>query len=167
MRVVVRSAVRRCAWCHDEVEATRACTTCLTGLHPDCWLEAGRCPTLGCSPPARVPDASRLVLAVWLATLGAGWFGLARVLPAFDRVFREVGVDLPWLTEALLALGRAAAHPAGTALFAAGALASVAAGRRAGATALRTLTVAGWLTAAVGVVALFLALAGTLGCQKL
>ena len=45
---------RRCAWCHDALAAPSPCPDCGTALHAGCWLEAGTCPTLGCSHrPAR------------------------------------------------------------------------------------------------------------------
>jgi len=41
----------RCAFCHDELayDEGRACESCGTVLHRDCYWQLGRCPTLGCT----------------------------------------------------------------------------------------------------------------------
>ena len=41
----------RCAYCHDDASRERdrvACDTCGVLLHARCWIELGRCPSLGC-----------------------------------------------------------------------------------------------------------------------
>lgn len=53
-RVVVESGPHRCAYCHESDDSPqRACPTCRTSLHTECWLKAETCPTLGCEVMVR------------------------------------------------------------------------------------------------------------------
>lgn len=57
----------RCAYCHDAIdELADICTGCQTGLHPECWDEAQRCPTLGCerTPTTRGSTLGKLIIIV-------------------------------------------------------------------------------------------------------
>ncbi len=61
MRVLAVRSATRCAVCHDGLdEEAVACARCAARAHLDCWLELGRCTSLGCgaAPFAR----RRLVL---------------------------------------------------------------------------------------------------------
>src|SRR5690348_10951226 len=86
MRVLgVRSATR-CAVCHDGLgEEAVACARCAAGAHLDCWLELGRCTSLGCgaAPFAR----RRVVVRLWPRR----WPGIACAL-AFLAVMASVAV---------------------------------------------------------------------------
>ena len=133
VRVRARTAPSRCARCLDDLDAHPwSCPGCATALHPDCRLEWGPCPTLGCrelvgASPVAIRLTERLgwfgrlcdVLArTFDAFLVFGtpicvWAFLAGVVPAFARMFREVGVNLPPATEATLCLGGWARTPVG------------------------------------------------------
>jgi general secretion pathway protein G len=58
MRVVqVRSAVR-CAVCHDDLGGRAvACPGCGARGHVDCWIDLGRCPSLGCAVQASLSSS--------------------------------------------------------------------------------------------------------------
>lgn len=111
------SPPRRCAWCHDALPGpTPACAGCGCALHPGCWGEAGRCPSLGCGPgspplPARrsAPIAGRrrpidpralveglegALLLAWIPALTAAW----------SWPLAAMNVKLPWLTERVMEL---------------------------------------------------------------
>ena len=52
MRLRLRAAAARCAYCHAGLLAGAAghpCRRCRTTLHRECWREAAGCPTLGCA----------------------------------------------------------------------------------------------------------------------
>lgn len=110
----VASPPRRCAWCHDDLPAaTPACAGCGCALHPGCWGEAGRCPSLGCGPGSAAPrrpapvaarrrplDPRALVeglegalLLAWIPALTTAW----------GWPLAAMNVKLPWLTERVLA----------------------------------------------------------------
>lgn len=131
-----RSDPSRCARCLDDLDAEPwRCPTCSTAVHAECRLEWSPCPTLGCL--TRVSPGPRGELTIRLAErrrwvgraidalasacdrvmlygtpLGVGAF-LAGVVPAFQRMVREVGVSLHPATEATLWLGGWAATPVG------------------------------------------------------
>ncbi len=133
VRVRARTVPSRCARCLDDLDADPwSCPACATALHQDCRLEWGPCPTLGCSPRGagveltiRLSERHRWfgrvcdVLARafdWSVLYGTPigvWAFLAGVAPAFARMFREVGVNLPPATEATLWLGSWARTPVG------------------------------------------------------
>jgi hypothetical protein len=110
----------RCPFCHDDVRSGQlqcACNVCRAWHHRACWGEAqDRCAGCGSGATGRdVPLAGRVVLArahlpasarwLWgLTLLGAAGFHHG-VLPAFAKMFREVGVSLPRVTELILAGG--------------------------------------------------------------
>lgn len=60
----------RCAICHADDGTLEACLLCRTRGHAECFLELGRCPTLGCRMVAvalpRAPGCLPLVIGVVL-----------------------------------------------------------------------------------------------------
>lgn len=51
IRITKRTSTLRCAFCHDGGDLEE-CSGCGAGVHLDCSVEAGRCPTLGCKVEA-------------------------------------------------------------------------------------------------------------------
>jgi len=82
----------RCAYCHDSLEDTVGiCSGCQTGLHPECWSEAARCPTLGCGrTPLRPLTWLGRVLASILLFLGA-WLWVSLGVEAIPRYTITLG----------------------------------------------------------------------------
>ncbi|HZU99547.1 MAG TPA: hypothetical protein VFF73_22750 [Planctomycetota bacterium] len=107
----------RCAYCHDDLGEGRACPSCATRLHDECWLLAGPCPTLGCRRRLRIlverVGASVWHLAWWLAVFIAVWSTLVGVIPSFETMFQETGFLLPEATETLMGASRVARSPIG------------------------------------------------------
>lgn len=107
---------RRCAVCHADLSAPSSrCARCGTALHEECWEFVRVCPTLGCAP--RISIALATVLRprgaaahhfiAWLVMLAITWAGLAIIVPAFEKMFRETGVSLSDGTQMLVALSHA------------------------------------------------------------
>ncbi len=112
----------RCPFCHEGVgpedEAT-PCLTCRAWQHTECAREGagrcGACRALAARPPARARVSRREVMQAaraqaWSIAL---WVGACAVLllaqgvlPAFEKMFREVGVTLPTVTEWTLGAGK-------------------------------------------------------------
>lgn len=51
------AAQLRCAYCHDQLVEACACEVCGSRLHAECFLELGRCPSLGCRGSRRAEEA--------------------------------------------------------------------------------------------------------------
>jgi hypothetical protein len=112
----IRIVQPRCPLCHDEVrgsEAQAACVACRAWHHADCWSErearCAACHAQGERPVTHVRLVAQGVtvdgLVLWVATCGAAFFA-EQVTAAFARMFREVGVSLPWSTELVLGPAR-------------------------------------------------------------
>lgn len=130
MRVQIRRVRRaaRCALCHDDLEVTpRACDHCAAALHQECWSLLTACPTLGCAPRVRPAITSPTPYAgatwehfgLWLALFSmvqaAAWW----VVPELERMFRELGLQLPAVMQLFLACAGLVRSPLGAALLAA------------------------------------------------
>lgn len=130
----------RCPFCHDALgpaDDATPCLTCRAWQHADCASEGagrcGACRAVAHRAPVRVKvsprEASRAAreqawsLALWVV---AGTLLLTAnevILPAFCRMYREVGMCLPVLTEWVLGEGRWVLGGALLTLLHAGALA--------------------------------------------
>lgn len=75
----------RCSFCHDSfASSSTPCADCATQLHPDCWREAGECPSLGCEGrPAR--RLAKAWVWTWLLCLIAGFNHLRRPAAGEDK----------------------------------------------------------------------------------
>lgn len=64
----------RCAYCHASADDAAPCQGCGTLLHPECWRDVTRCPTLGCSAGRRVrvepPPVARSGVPRWAGVVG-------------------------------------------------------------------------------------------------
>jgi hypothetical protein len=57
--LVERQAASTCAYCHDPLSADPRACGCGAAYHLDCWLELGRCGTLGCTQRPCALDLQR------------------------------------------------------------------------------------------------------------
>jgi hypothetical protein len=80
--------------------------------------------------PPTVRGADGWALVSWLVIFAAVWATLCGVVPAFDKMFTEVGLSLPVPTEALVRASRFAGTPLGLVVGVAVVLASVGVSRR-------------------------------------
>ncbi len=113
----------RCPFCHDAIgpadEAT-PCLTCRAWQHSDCASEGrgrcGACRAIADRQPVRVTVSRREVaraaraqawsIALWVAAWSAILVTHGTILPAFETMFREVGVSLPPITVWTLGAGK-------------------------------------------------------------
>ena len=127
----------RCAYCRDSFAEvpSLACAGCGALLHPECWREAKRCPSIGCELPApeaaeaeapapRAPSSAKPALSEGSAArerlpatypaLGAEFRGLARVSLGLVAI---VPCGITWLIPLLeeVDLGRTASIACGLA----------------------------------------------------
>jgi type II secretory pathway component PulF len=108
--------------------------------------------------PTTPPPLDALVF--WLASVVAWLAGLVFVVPAFEKMFREVGATMWWGRQAVIATSHVTQHPMGMVLAVAVLGGSIfaysrwKAHARAGVT-LEIGTLLGWLVAVCATVALF------------
>ncbi|MBX3472286.1 MAG: hypothetical protein KF878_36005 [Planctomycetes bacterium] len=113
-RVEPKGGATRCPFCHEAcapAEDVRVCRECLARHHAACWAEGAACGSCGAAEAlapeatASAAPASRAALVVG-ASLVVMVFGLQTfVLPAFEKMFKETGLDLPVATEWVLGGG--------------------------------------------------------------
>lgn len=121
-RVRPQAGATRCPYCHDECapEADVAvCRGCLSRHHAACWEEGAACASCGAgeflSAPAEgareVVEATptrlgmtRGEIGLWVALVATSALvlGLVQGVSAFERMFAELGVELPLLTQLVL-----------------------------------------------------------------
>lgn len=128
-RVRPQPGATRCPYCHDdcaETEDVVACRACLSRHHSDCWAEAGECSSCSASEYLGAPETETETeteteestvlgmekgeLALWVTLLATSGLilGMVQGVSAFEAMFTEVGLKLPWLTQAVLAPAK---HP--------------------------------------------------------
>jgi len=123
-RVQPQAGATRCPFCHDECPPdaeVAVCRTCLSRHHAECWSEGGACASCSASEFLDAPGEAQELAAVetqegsWLGTskgdLGL-WallvatsalvLGLVQGVTAFEEIFAEVGVQVPFLTKLVL-----------------------------------------------------------------
>ncbi len=104
MRIVATRPAVRCGLCHDDLapDALLAvCAGCELRGHLDCVVEARRCPSLGCTRPARIfassPRSSAPVPRAWWRRIAALALALACVMGIACRVHDDVCAHVGYL----------------------------------------------------------------------
>lgn len=123
--LTIRLSHPRCPFCHETVEPNDVpapCLACRAWHHTACLGEARqRCAACGVHATtapsvvlvrertqARALTSARertWSAALWIGALGVAFGVNGSVIPAFAKMFKEVGVSLPLLTELVLGAG--------------------------------------------------------------
>ena len=119
-RVRSQAGATRCPFCHEDCPPEAdvvVCRGCLARHHAGCWTEGKACASCGgaeglsapveAAQPAEQPwvlGMTRREVGLWVLLVGTAAFllGMIQALGAFEQMFAEVGVPLPWLTEQVL-----------------------------------------------------------------
>lgn len=125
-RVKPHAGATRCPFCHEEcapeVEVV-VCRECLSRHHSACWGEGRACASCGAAEflsapleatrPAEAATSTGLTrgeVGLWITLIATSGviLGLVQAAGAFERMFAELGVELPVLTQLVLVPAR---HP--------------------------------------------------------